>query len=140
MVVLNRPMFHWVRPLDEELKVRWTGRPFFSFRSSCLTRESAEAPSGLAPWVCWSALAKTSCSARLHCAEWSCVVWIDSLASTLDRAEIGRISRLSVQRSGTGCSVESIFRVARHSTMIHKCEQALRLGCGERRWEEKLPA
>src|SRR2546425_7702093 len=28
--------------------------------------------------VCWSALAEASCSARLHCAEWSCVVFNDS--------------------------------------------------------------
>src|SRR5437870_5086888 len=35
LVVKNRPKFHWGRPLDEVLRVRWMGL-ISSFRSSCL--------------------------------------------------------------------------------------------------------
>src|SRR5450759_3563332 len=48
------------------------------FRSSCLTRESPRSPVWAAPEVGGQVLAKTSCSPRLHYAEWLCVVLNDS--------------------------------------------------------------
>jgi hypothetical protein len=54
-------------------------RPISFFRSSCLTRGDApEAPSGRLPRLGSQVLTKTSCSARLHCAQWSCLVLSDS--------------------------------------------------------------
>jgi hypothetical protein len=54
-------------------------KPLISlFRSSCLTRESPRSPVWAAPEVDGQVLARTSCSPRLHYAEWLCVVLNDS--------------------------------------------------------------
>ena len=51
---------------------------FLLFVRAVLPERAPEAPSGRAPEVGGQVLTKTSCSPRLHCAEWSCVVLSDS--------------------------------------------------------------
>ena len=77
-VVLIRPIFIEVCPQDEALKLRWIGPPFF-FSLELSYKERAPEPrlDGLTGFA-GQFSQKTSCSARLHCAEWSCVVLGDS--------------------------------------------------------------
>lgn len=107
-------------------------RPFFLlFVRAVLPEKAPEAQTGRSPEVGGQVLTRTSCSPRLHCAEWSCVVLGDSPRhhngsgrdwpdkSTYRRMRFGALgppqSRNGMQEKSSAVKCGGSLLAARHS-------------------------